>query len=481
MQYSLYDRFLYLLYITPQQLIQVILITLLTRMFHLSVKRASANELGAYGHSESRSSSLLNSSWTGSKLTTFAFIFIFLFRYTRVALTILGHSRYHPTPISKTPKYQALDVTVVIPTTNLMLETFHRVMRSVLEHPISRLIITTAGPTAKSQETAFRSLFSNSRIMILHRDGAGRRPQTAHAMPYVETPVLILQDDHTYWPQETSWLMSVLTPFDESSTGAVGVGLEVRHRQHPFSCAGFWNFIGMTYLDRRRFEYCGTYGIDRGVSTLSGRFSAFRTEIYADKNFLQAYLNERVWHTKGVLDADDDKFHTRWLIEHGWNIALQAGPETTMTTELGEWPKYNGQVVRWLRTSCRSNPSSLSHRISWLRHPYTTYTLFAWFFRLSLIQEPLMFWLLHATLKAHDMLPAFRTVAFTLYAFVNIMKFVKISAHFKKYPSDIVYFPSYILYGYWCTIVKIYTFWTWRETYWATADVGEVPLKPAVM
>jgi hypothetical protein len=481
MQYSLYDRFLYLLYVTPNRLIKVILVILLTKMFHFLVKRASATELEVPGYTESDSSRLPNSGWAGPRLTTFAFVFVFLFRYIRVALTVLGHSKYRSMPISKTPKYKASDVTVVIPTTDMMPETFHRVVRSILKHSISKLIITTAGPKAQAQEAPFLSLFSDSRIMVLHCDGTGRRKQTAHVMPYVHAPLLILQDDHTYWPPKTSWLKSVLTPFDEPNTGAVGVGLEARHRQHPFSFAGFMNFLGMTYLDRRRYEYCGTYGIDRGVSTLAGRFGAFRTEIYANENFLEAYLNEHVWHNSGPLDADDDKFHTRWLIEHGWDIALQAGPETTMTTELGQWPKFNGQVIRWLRTSCRSNPSSLSHRISWVRHPYTTYTLLAWFFRLSLIQESLMFWLLYAMLRAYNIMPAFRMTALTLYAFVSTMKFVKISAHFKKYPSDMVYFPFYVLFGYWCTLVKIFAFFTWWDIHWVVANVGEGSVKPADM
>lgn len=480
MQSSLYHRFLYILYVTPNRVIKVVIAILLNKMFRFLAKPASLTELVGPNHTNLHPSNPPRSGWASSRPTTLAFISVFLFRYTRVALTVLGHSLYRPTAISKSPKYKVSDVTVFIPTTDIMPETFRRVVRSVLKHPISQLIITTAGPKAKADRTAFMTLFSDPRIMLLHQDGTGRRAQTAHAMPYVNTPLLILQDDHTYWPTEASWLQSVLTPFDEPSTGAVSVGLEARYRGHPFSFAGFWNFLGMTYLDRRRYEYCGTYGIDRGVSTLSGRFGAFRTKIYADNNFLKAYLNERVWHKEGPLDADDDKFHTRWLIEHGWDIALQAGPETTMTTELGEWPKYNGQVIRWLRTSCRSNPSSISHKISWVRHPYTTFTLLAWFFRLSIFQEPLMFWLLHATLKAHDMLPLFRLTALTLYAFVSTMKFVKISAHFKKHPSDIVYFPAYILFGYWCTFVKMWAFFTWRETYWATANVCEIPVEPAI-
>ncbi|KAH3905530.1 hypothetical protein HBI56_200340 [Parastagonospora nodorum] len=365
-------------------------------------------------------------------------------------MSIIGNLRYRPTSRSTSPKFKASDLTVVIPTTDIVPETFHRVVRSVLAHSVAKLVISTAGPKAEKDEGAFRFLFSDQRIVLLHREVASRREQTAHAMKYVDTPLLILQDDHTYWPNKNSFLQFTLAPFEEPSAGAVGVGLEARHRQHAFSLAGFWNFLGMIYLVRRHYEYCGTFGIDCGE-----------------------YLNERVcFGLVGPLNVDDDKFHTRWLVEHDWNIKLQAGPETMMTTELGEWPKFNEQVSRWLGTSVRSNPRHLIHRKSWIRHPYTTWTLLVWFVRMSLVLEPLMFWLLHAVLKAHDQLQHFRVATVTLYAFITAMKFVKILAHFKKHPTDVVYFPGYVIYGYWCTPVKIWALLTWWNASWATAKAA---------
>jgi hypothetical protein len=414
------------------------------------------------------------SGWASIQPLLWSFIFVFLLRYTRVITTIIGNLRYRPTRTSPSPTYTPSEVTVVITTVDVVPETFHKVVRSILAHSIAKLIISTAGSKAKDKEAAFLFSFSDPRILLLHRDIASRREQTAYAIKYVDTPLLILQDDHTYWPIKSSFLQSVLAPFEQPSTGAVGVGLEARIRQHSFSFAGFWNFLGMTYLIRRHYEYRGTYGIDHGVSTLSGRFGAFRTEIYASKEFLHAHLNELVcFGLIGPLKVDDNKFHTRWLVEHGWDIKLQAGTETTTTTELGEWPKFNEQVSRWLRTSVRSNPRRLIHRMSWVRHPYTTWTLLVWFFRLSLIQEPLMFWLLHATLKNQSRLECYRVAAVMLYVWIAALKFMKIFTHFQRHSADIVYFPCYILYGYWCTPVKIWAILTWWNASWATAKVCE--------
>jgi hypothetical protein len=402
---------------------------------------------------------------------------VFLLRYTRIIASSIGNYKYRPTPLPNASTYHGSNITVVIPTTNLMTHTLHRVVRSILKHPVAKLVISTAGPKIKEQRETFQLLFPDHRVLILHRDEASQREQTAQAMKHVATSLLVLQDDHTYWPTRASFMQSILAPFEESSTGAVGVVLEARHRQHPFSFAGFWNFLGMTYLARRRYEYCGTYGIDGGISTLAGRFGVFRTEIYTSKEFLQAYCNEYVFFGKvGPLNADDDKFHTRWLIDHGWKIKLQVNTESVMTTELGEWSKFNEQVLRWMRTTWRSNPRQLLHYRSWACYPYTTWTLLTWFFRLSLIQEPLMMWLLRATLKEASMLEYFNLGASGLYAWIVGMKIVKVLPHFRKYPGHILYLPAYLGYGYLCTFVKLWALLTCWNASWATAKIGNEAL-----
>jgi hypothetical protein len=399
---------------------------------------------------------------------------VFLLRYTRVIASSIGNYKYRPTPTPRTPSYRVTDVTVVICTTDIMSETFVKVVQSILKHSIAKLIISTAGPKIKAQSEAFEMLLADPRIVMLHREQASRREQTAQAMEHVDTSLLVLQDDHTYWPVQSSFTKSVLAPFEEPETGAVGVVLKARHRKHPFSFAGFWNFLGMTYLARRHYEYCGTYGVDGGISTLAGRFSVFRSEIYKSEEFLQAYRNEYVFFGKvGPLNADDDKFHTRWLIDHGWKIRLQAGPESVMTTELGEWPKFNEQVLRWMRTTWRSNPRQLLHYKSWAVYPYTTWTLMNWFFRLSLVQEPLMLWLLRATLKEVGKLKDFKTGAIILYTWIVGMKSIKIMPHVKKNPKDLMYLPAYLGYGYWATLVKVWALLTCWNASWATAKVSD--------
>ncbi|CAN9422545.1 unnamed protein product [Alternaria alternata] len=416
-----------------------------------------------------------------------SFLSIFLLRYIRVVISLYGTYRYRPTPIPLSPTYHTTDVTVIIPTTDLMSSTLRHVIRTILSQNIPKLIIATAGIEAAEQSNAFRALFpeDGQRIILSHRLKASRREQTAQALKQVSSRLVILQDDHTYWPASPAFFASVLAPFEDVHVGAVSADLRARHHAHPAcSLRGFWNFMGMAYLARRSYEYRGTYGIDRGLSTLPGRFGVFRTAIYASPLFLEAYLNERLPFMQEPLNADDDKFHTRWLVEHGWDVGLQAGPDSLMTTELGEWPKFLGQVLRWTRTTWRSNPVQLMNGSTWVRHPFMSYSLLMWFFRQSLFHELSMYFLLHRTLQQAERSNYFTACAMALTLWIVAFKFIKVFAHFRKYPMDIVYFPAYLLFGYFHSTIKTYALVTCMNASWTTAEtvnakLGEVVLERA--
>ena len=184
------------------------------------------------------------------------------------------------------------------------------------------------------------------------------------------------------------------------------------------------------------------------------------------------------------LNADDDKFHTRWLVEHGWDVGLQAGPDSLMTTELGEWPRFLGQVLRWTRTTWRNNPVQLMNKSTWVRHPFMSYSLLMWFFRQSLLHELSMYFLLHRTLRQCGRPSYFTACAVALTLWIVAFKFIKVLAHFRKYPTDIVYFPAYLLFGYFHSIIKTYALVTCMNASWATAEtvnakLGEVVLERA--
>ncbi|KAH7117041.1 hypothetical protein B0J11DRAFT_552943 [Dendryphion nanum] len=367
---------------------------------------------------------------------------MFMFRYIRVITNFFAYCAYRPTPIPKNPTFKPSDVTIVIPTTALNLETLHKEVVSILRHDIAALIITTAGPKVKKDIDMFKAMFTDPRIQVLHRDVPNRREQTALATNMIQTSNIVICDDHTFWPVKTTFLPSLLALFEDPMMGGVGPIIEVVNCQHPYGWKGLWNFMGMAYLVQ----------------------------------FLHAYLDEYIfWGLVGPIAADDDKFVTRWLNNHGWKIKVQCGPDSNLQTELGEWPKFaTDQLLRWNRTTWRSNPRALfTERVSWLRFPYTTYsnTVYS-LFRFTALYEATLYILLFKTLHARNLDDRIISAGLSLTSWIIGWKFVKICPLFVKHPSQLAYFGAYLLFGWYCSAVKIYALFTCADMSWGTAKTA---------
>ncbi|KAF2651947.1 glycosyltransferase family 2 protein, partial [Lophiostoma macrostomum CBS 122681] len=393
-----------------------------------------------------------------------------MFRYVRALVNWLAHSSYKATPIPLNPPFDPSDLTVVIPTTSLQTPTLHAVVRSILPHPVHTIIITAAGPTASFEISPFQAAFTDPRILIIHQDKPNRRQQTAAAMSLITTPLLLISDDHTFWPTTPSFLPTLLAPFTSPTIGAVAPVLSAIHDPHPTpSWAGFWNAMGCLYLWRRTHEFLATNTLDRGVSCLSSRFFLIRTAIYADPAFLAEYLNEYVfWGRVGPLNVDDDKFHTRWLATQGWDVKIQYTEECVLDTELGKWPKFADQVLRWNRTTWRSNPRALfTERSAWRRFPWTTYAVLMYSFaRFTLFYEVGMAWLLDAGLRECGLENWCGLARVLLVVWIVGMKGLKVEGYFRRYPADLVYAPGYLLFGWMCTFVKVLALLTCWNKHW---------------
>ncbi|KAF3052733.1 hypothetical protein E8E11_010326 [Didymella keratinophila] len=387
-------------------------------------------------------------------------------KYFWVFLIVFG---LRPTHIPRNPKYDASDVTVMIPTLGLNSALLHQVAESILVHPVAKLIIVASGPDFEQEFEAFTEAISDPRVQVLNSEHAGRRRKTALAMPYIKTSLVVLQDNKTAWPASPNFLPLMMAPFEDPTMGAVMPLIEARHRHHRSWREAFFNFLGITYLTRRNHEYRACNAIDGGLSIVPGRFGIFRTSIYADPVFQHEYLNEYVGG-KGPLDADDDKFHTRWLIEHKWKMKIQSTPETTMITENGQSNRFWSQILRWTRTTWRSNPRELKHGRVWRQHPFTAMSLMLWMIRVSFIHEAAMFGLWYMYCRSAGLADYFVTSAVVWYLWVVVLKFNKIAHHFRQYPKDLMFFPAYLAFGYPCSFVKIYAFFTRKNTEWVTAE-----------
>ena len=286
----------------------------------------------------------------------------------------------------------------------------------------------------------------------------------------VHTKITVLCDDHVFWPP--GFLSNVLAPFEDLTIGAVGMCKRVRRIGQAFSSADFWNFIAALYLERHNFDCAATTTMDGGIFCVSGRTSAHRTEILAAPDFIHEFLHEYCFFgLVGPLHTDDDNFITRWMVNHGWKIAFQHSPGARMETTLGEYPKFLHQCLRWVRTTWRSNFTSLFiERKVWQTQPWCVYAVYLTsFFNFALFYDfGMLFTAWLALNRSPDVPIETRTAMWALCLWIFCSKLVKPLPHFWRNPKDLVYLPGYIMFGYFHSLIKLYAMITFYNKSWGS-------------
>lgn len=217
-----------------------------------------------------------------------------------------------------------------------------------------RIILVTIDANYKRAEALARER-SNKKIKVLSTPQANKRIQMCEAIPHVKTEITVLADDDVLWP--STILHWILAPFEDAGMGGVGTCQRLKRAENPTLSQRFWNFLGAIYLERRNFDISACTHMDGGQPCLSGRTVAYRTEILQDEAFKEGFTNE-TWLSY-QLNADDDNFMTRWMVNHGWKTHIQYHKQAELQTTLEDNPRFMKQCLRWSRSNWRSNLTSM--------------------------------------------------------------------------------------------------------------------------
>ncbi|KAI1824284.1 putative polysaccharide synthase Cps1 [Xylaria intraflava] len=393
---------------------------------------------------------------------------LFVFRYLRTIISIFTYYLSKPKAIRCPPRYSGKDVSVIIPTTFKSPPELIKCLHSIAACSPSAIFIITSQANV---ELAAKCVYENAiDATVLGVSKLNKRAQILKAVPYVATPICVLADDDVCWP--TRFLDYILAVFEDPEVGAAGPRQRVRREDNPDG----WNFLGISYLERRVWNNLATNTLDGSISTLSGRTAAYRTEILQTKEFSDYFIN-KAWFGK-KLNSDDDKCLTRYVYSHGWKIVIQPDPRSTIETTVEPDKKYILQCLRWARAHWRGNFAVMRGESYWCspRYLWGLYYIYIGQFQTpALLWDGLLFLSLSSSLTNASTGTA-RLAYVSLGAWVFFTKLVKLIPHFCKHPSDMKFIPLSILFSYAHGFLNLYAACTLHVTGWGSQKLSELEI-----
>ncbi|KAG6059331.1 hypothetical protein E4U13_001155 [Claviceps humidiphila] len=408
--------------------------------------------------------------WYSTTFWAWVFWCFWIHRYLRLLVHCVSHWTYKSKPLPVKPTFTNHDVTVVIPTIHNAMEELLPSLQSILACQPAELILVTTSDRSKALHRLAQSLDSPN-VRVLQSSIANKRLQVCEALPQVTTSITVMADDDVTWP--STMLPWILAPFEDPKMGGVGTCQRVRRERSGSWATRAWNWLGAAYIERRNFEISATHKIDGGTSCMSGRTGAYRSEILSSPDFVHGFQNEK-WRS-WILNADDDNFVTRWLVSHQWKTWVQYSPECELETTLENGHKFLYQCSRWARSNWRSNWTSLvRERHVWRQQWWCTYALhIATFTSLAFAVDPLLLascWWATAGWDLERRRYAFWTQFIFMFAFTKVVKLIGL---FRRNPSDIVFLPLSIAFGYFHGLIKLYALFTLNMTSWGSRTDGD--------
>lgn len=340
---------------------------------------------------------------------------------------------------------------------------------------------------------------------------SNKRRQVVHGFNMVGTDILAMADDTAIW--HPKFLKATLPAFNDKDVGLVGTRKWVKRidDQDASHYARIWNMIGALYLVRHNWEIRASNTADGGVFCVSGRSSLVRSNIIQHEDFAEAFTNEYAgefvytWLNSlskycglfrslltyllnsqgltpkgfGPLNADDDNFITRWVINRGFSIKIQYSEEATIHTVLGQTEpklKFLDQCRRWARTTFRQNPVALFIDCTiWSKWPLTVWTTyFPWMYNYALFWDGTSIWSFTKT-EFYNGSSCYWLWLALLIILVLLTKLIKTYAWFQENPECRKYMPFIPVFSYFHSLVKAVAAVSWFDNSWSGRDLNKEP------
>ena len=270
----------------------------------------------------------------------------------------MASQRLKPIPLSASPSYLAArDVSIIVPTIQTGIEFVEALASWLANDPLEIIVVTVDNEVSLLNALINKVLedtaYSRATVAVLAVSSAGKRKQMARGLDHAKGSIIVFVDDDVFW--QPLLLRYVLACFEDKKVGGVGTRQRVDSTNGEFEeTASIWQRLADRRLVMRNRTQAAVNYLDGGVTCLSGRTAAYRSEILKSPNFIQSFTRD-FWLGTYFLDSGDDTFCTRWLIAKGWHFKFQTAPEAEVYTVALDSPLFLRQVLRWGRNSKRSS------------------------------------------------------------------------------------------------------------------------------
>lgn len=269
-----------------------------------------------------------------------------------------------PTPVPDDPTYEASrDVSVVVPTIDTPDGFVHSLTSWLAADPLEIIVVTTPEHVIRVQ-----SLISSvkatvpadlaARVSLHLVNAANKRRQMAKGAHEARGRIVCFADDDVIWPSPR-FLKSILACFEDPRVGGAGGGQRphVPADRRDAAVITPWEVAAVRRLSGDNGDQAAMRALEGDSFVLAGRTALYRAEIVRDDaRFTAAFLGD-AWGLvcPQPLNSGDDVFCTRWVQDHGWEVAVQAHEDAVLLAHIHRDARFAHQMVRWWRNTMRAH------------------------------------------------------------------------------------------------------------------------------
>ncbi|KAE9366737.1 glycosyltransferase family 2 protein [Stipitochalara longipes BDJ] len=371
-------------------------------------------------------------------------------------------SKYRPVPIDPNPIFTPNDVSVIVCTLKP-----HTVFKACLvrwfENKPAEIIICTTKEHIEEVKyivnEAVLEGIDRSKVKILVSE-MGARNQLMKGVWEAKGKIIATSDNHIFWSR--NYLINMLPCFEDADVGAAAPEIKVYIPEERRAKITPWEVAAVKLANRGPGSATMMHVAARWCWIIVGTSGIYRAHILKDPEFAKSFLND-FWNGMR-LDVGNDTFISRWLLKHGWVIAIQWTKETRVWRTVKQTGALIPQMLRWERSTIQSFLRTVTEVPQMNDNFIVAFRTYERILKAPLAFLHLVCWIL--SFYSYPM------VAFPLLAYYVYYKYLEYVKFFDNYPYMRRYWWAAVMVDFSPVIIGLQAWRTLSDTSWEHGEGG---------